>query len=84
MKEVLFQPVERRLETLRRAFEIEDQITLPLVQRLQAEIPLIQKALQEKLELVEENKERCKRLSDDLSEIATAEKLPVCSLHPVL
>ena len=149
MKEVLFQPVERRLETLRRAFEIEDysivnnnasimltwleneskilerqtqditdkrillekeqkkieedtvylarileefnvlkesrqqisaeiealQNKKELVQRLQAEIPLMQKALQEKLELLKENRERCKRLTDDLSEIANAEKL---------
>jgi exonuclease SbcC len=35
----------------------------------------MQKALQEKLELVEENRERCKHLTDDLSEIANAEKL---------
>ena len=149
MKEVLFQPVERRLETLRRAFEIEDysivnnnasimltwleneskilerqtqditdkrillekeqkkieedtgylarileefnvlnenrqqiaaeiealQSKKELVQRLQAEIPLMQKALQEKVELLKENRERCKRLTDDLSEIANAEKL---------
>ena len=46
-----------------------------LSQKLQAEIPLMQKALQEKLELVEENRERCKHLTDDLSEIANAEKL---------
>lgn len=149
MKAVLFQPVERRLETLRRAFKIEDysivnnnasimlnwleyeskilerqtqditekrsllekeqkkieedtvvlagiieefnvlkenrqqisaeiealQSKRELVQRLQAEIPLMRKALQEKVELVEENRERCKHLTDDLSEIANAQKL---------
>src|SRR5208283_1510594 len=128
MKEVLFQPVERRLETLRRAFEIEDYSivnnnasimltwleneskilerqtqditdkrsllekeqkkieddTVDLARILEEfnvlnenrqQIALMQKGLQEKVELLKENRERCKRLTDDLSEIANAEKL---------
>lgn len=156
MKEVLFQQVERRLETLRRAFRIEDysiinnnasvmltwleneskilkrqtedvgeqtkllqqenekikrfndeltiiaynfdllkkerkqisgeieklQIKKEHVLSLQTQIPLIEKDLQEKANLFDENRKRCKRLADDLLEIANAEKL-LSALSPM-
>ncbi len=83
MKEVLLQPVERRLETLRRAFRIEDYSVIVnnasvLLTWLGGEAKLLDRQTQniaEKRQLLEDEKKHLEKFKKDFKEISGALKV---------